>query len=143
MNLTKGHVAIINCATWFWCSYKRWKQMANVMLLKKPGNCKIHRLRVTMMIEADCNGLLGSYWRKTVNHAEDNNLFDDGQFSGRPGRTAHNPVLTEEPIDEWSRLTRKSHMKFANDATLCYDRMLASLASTASRKCGTPKSQHA
>ena len=73
--------------------------------------------------------------------AEDNEMLDQGQFGGQPGRTAHDPFFIEEQIQEHSQLTGRSSIKFANDATACCDRILPSIASIAtSRSYGTPAS---
>ena len=78
-------------------------------------------------------------WCSAIHNAEDNNILNEGQFGGRPGRTAHDPVFIEEQVQEYSRLTRYTSIKFANDATACYDRILPSLASIASQSYGTNK----
>ena len=67
-----------------------------------------------------------------MHEAEDTGIVNPGQFRGRPGQTAHNPVFIEEQIQEYSCLTRYTLIKFANDATACYDRILPSIASIAS-----------
>ena len=119
-------------------SFKRWKNIVNVMILKKPGDTRIHRLRVIHLYEADYNLILSTSWRQAMHVAEDTGVINQGQFGGRPGRTAHDPVFIEEQIQEYSRLSRYTSIKFANDATACYDRILPSIASIASRSFGTP-----
>jgi hypothetical protein len=49
------------------------------------------------------------------------------------------PVLIEEMENEISQASRKSLVKFDNDATSCYDRILAAIASITSRKFGLHK----
>ena len=56
-----------------------------------------------------------------------------------PQHSAHEPVLIEELQNEISRLCRKYLIKFDNDATSCYDRILVALAAILSRKYGCPK----
>ena len=131
---------LINYALQHGYSYNRWKQIVNVMLLKKPGDIRIHRLRVIHIYEADYNLVLSMCWRNAIHDAEDNAILNEGQFGGRPGRTAHDPVFIEEQVQEYSRLTRYTSIKFANDATACYDRIIPSLASIASQAYGTDKS---
>lgn len=75
-----------------------------------------------------------------MHHAEDNKLSNEGWHGGRPGQTAHDPVLTKELINEWSHLTRKPNVKFTNDAASCCDRTSASLGSIVSRKFRMPES---
>ena len=74
-----------------------------------------------------------------MHNAADNNLMHEGHHRGRPGRTAHGPGAAEEPINKTSRVARRPNAKFANDATSCYDRTMASIASVTSRKFGVPK----
>ena len=48
-------------------------------------------------------------------------------------------IRFEEMQSEISRLTRSNLVKFDNDATSCYDRIIVLLASLASRKYGMHK----
>ena len=57
-------------------SFKRWQQIVNVMILKKPGNTRIHRLRVIHIYEADYNLILSMSWRSAIHSAEDNNIIN-------------------------------------------------------------------
>jgi hypothetical protein len=70
---------------------------------------------------------------------EDEDLLNEGQYGSRPNRNAHNPVFIEELQSEICRVSRKSNVKFDNDATSCYDRILPSFASVVSRKFGISK----
>jgi hypothetical protein len=54
----------------------------------------------------------------------------------RPGCTALDPVLIDKLQAEISHVSRNSHVKFANDASSCYDRIIPGLANLASRKYG-------
>ena len=136
--LLKIRTQLINYSLSHGYSFKRWQNIVNVMILKKPGDTRIHRLRVIHLYEADYNLILSTSWRQAMHTAEDTGVINQGQFGGRPGRTAHDPVFIEEQIQEYSRLTRYTSIKFANDATACYDRILPSIASIASRSFGTP-----
>ena len=44
MESIKAHVALIDHAAKFGHTHDRWKNVVNVMLLKKPENFKIHEL---------------------------------------------------------------------------------------------------
>jgi hypothetical protein len=72
------------------------KNVANFMIFKKPGNTKIHRLRVIHLCGADLNLILGVKWRALTHHGIDNNLFSPWQFGGLPGRDAPIPVFLED-----------------------------------------------
>ena len=75
-----------------------------------------------------------------IHQASDQKLLHPGQNGGVPHLNAQNPVFLEEMQNEISRASQKPLVKFDNDATSCYDRILASVACLASRKFGTPKS---
>jgi hypothetical protein len=109
------------------------------MLHKEPGNSKIHRLWVIHLYEADYNLILGLKWREVLHAAEDEVLLNNGQYSSRLNRNAHDPVFIEEMQSENCRASRKSNVKFDNDATSCYDRILPAFATIASRKFGIHK----
>jgi hypothetical protein len=67
----------------------------NVMILKEPGNTKIHCLRVIHIYEADDNLLLGVKWRQLLHQAKDQGLINDGCYGSRPGREARIVVFME------------------------------------------------
>ena len=110
------------------------------MIKKDPGNPKIHRLQIIHLYECDYNLLLAIKWRQLVHHAEDHLLLNPGTYGSRPGRTAHDPVFIEELQYEIVRMARSTHLKFSNDATSCYDRIIPALAFIISRKYGIHKS---
>ena len=115
---------------------QRWKTIVNIMIFKEPGNCKIHKLRVIHIYEADFNALCAIKWRSTLHFAVNNHLINEGQYGGRPGCEAQSLTLLEELKYDLSFLTRRSLFNFDNDATSCYDRIVVSLASLLNRKYG-------
>ena len=108
------------------------------MILKDAGVNKLHRLRVLHIYKADYNLILGMKWRALMHHAADKGRLNNGQY-GRHGRSPLEPVFIEEMQSEISRASRKSLVKFDNDATSCYDRILVAIASITSRKYGLHK----
>ena len=110
--------------------------MVNVMLQKDPGNPRIHRLRIIHLYEADYNLLLAVKWRQALYHAESEALLNEGLYGSRPGRSAHDPALLEVLQHDIYRSSMKSGINFDLDATSCYDRILASIASISSRRVG-------
>ena len=137
--LINAHVSLINYALRMGISYDLWKTVVNIMLEKDPGDPKIHRLRVIHIYEADYNLLLSIQWRTLKHSAEDQHLLNEGQNGSRPHRNAHDPVFIEEMQFEICRASRKTLVKFDNDATSCYDRILPNMASIACRKFGLHK----
>ena len=137
--LFEARLSLLNYATKWGYSYKRWQEVVNTMILKSPGDTRIHRLRVIHLYEADYNLLLAVKWRNALHCSEDAGVLNDGQYGSRPHRQALDPVYIEETMNEISRATRKAHIKFDNDATSCYDRILPQLAALAGRKFGLAK----
>ena len=66
----------------------------NVMILKEPGNFRIHRLRVIHLYEADYNLILSVKWRQIVHAAKDKGILNPGQYGAVPNRCAPDPVLS-------------------------------------------------
>eukprot|EP00957_Ditylum_brightwellii_P032713 2479791-Ditylum_brightwellii.AAC.1 len=52
-------VAMIKYALKHNYSYERWKNIVNVILLKEPGNNKIHKRRVILIYDADYSAMIG------------------------------------------------------------------------------------
>jgi hypothetical protein len=134
--LVEAQVALLNYSLRFSHSFQRWRTIVNVMIMKEPGNSKIHRLRVIHIYEADYNLLLGVKWRQLLHRAEDKGLLNDGCYGSRPGREARTLVFMETMQMEISRCSRKPFLKFDNDATSCYDRIIPGTAMLISRKYG-------
>ena len=137
--LRKAHLAMLNYSLRWGYAFDRWKGVVNVMILKEPNNMKIHRLRVLHLYEADYNLLLAVKWRQLIHTAEDSSALHPGQYGSRPRRQAPDPVFIEEMMNEVARSTRTSLIKFDNDATSCYDRIIPAVAVLASRKYGMPE----
>ena len=116
--------------------FNRWKKVANLMILKEPGNTKIHRLRVIHLYEADYNAILGIKYRQLMHHAVDNDLLHPTQFGGMPGRDSITPVMITEMQNEIVRMTRTPLISIDFDATSCYDRIIPNIASLVSRGYG-------
>jgi hypothetical protein len=112
----------------------RWKDIINVMILKEPGNAKVHRLHVIHIFEADYNLILSLKWRALLKHAEDQNLLNNGQYGSHAGREAPALLYLEELKSEIAYGFRKPLVNMDNDASSCYDRIIVSLASLISRK---------
>ena len=133
------YVDMINYAIEHKYSYERWKHVVNQMIYKDPGNTKIHRLRVIHLYECDLNFILGCKWREAIHKAQEEGTINEGQYGGCPGREPTALTLLEELRIDYSMLTRESIAQFDNDASSCYDRILVSIASLASRKFGIHK----
>ena len=135
--LIRIHVGLLNYAIKFGYPLKRWTNVVNVMLLKEPGNPKIHRLRIIHLYEADYNLLLAVKWRATMHSAEDQQLLNQGLYGCRPARSAQDPVFLENLQNEIYRTSMKTGINKDLDATSCYDRIIPSIANICSRRMGT------
>ena len=120
-------------------SISRWKQAVNVMLEKDPGKPRINRLRIIHLFEADFNLLLKLLWgSRLVKHAAKYNLLNDGQHGSVPGRTAMELVMLNQLSNDLCRTQKVNIIRFENDASACYDRILVHLGMLAARRCGMP-----
>ena len=107
------------------------------MILKQPGNHKIHHLHVIDLYEHDYNLLLAVKWRSLIQHCIHTRKFNPGQYGGLPGHNAITPTIIEEFQYEISRASKRPLVHLDYDATACYDRIIlpmASLISSAHRQ---------
>jgi hypothetical protein len=130
------HIDLVNYVVSKQYTLDRWLKIVNVMLLKEPGNMKVHRLRVIHLYEADLTMLLGIKWRQLAHHVIDNQLLNGNQFGCLPGREALTPAFMEELQWEIARSSRRSLLRSDFDATSCFDRIIPSIASLVSRSYG-------
>ncbi|OEU17034.1 hypothetical protein FRACYDRAFT_239635 [Fragilariopsis cylindrus CCMP1102] len=119
--------------------YKRWEYILTCMLAKESGIPRIHRLRVIHLYECDLNLLFSIFFRELDQHCEDNYLINKGVYGCRPNRRAIDPVFVDVTQNEMAMVTRTPLVKFNNDATACFDRILVHLLSLCIRSYGMPK----
>ena len=117
-------------------AYDRWKTIVNVLILKDPGNFKIHRLRIIHLFECDYNFLLGLKWKDALHNAKHSKTLNDSQYGSRPGGDPQTVTLMEELRLDYSKITRTSMVNMDCDASSCYDRILLPLASLVGRGFG-------
>jgi hypothetical protein len=109
--------------------FERWKNVVSTLIEKDPGDARIHRLRTIHLYEDCYNLLLGLTYRKSLHQAENRNVLHEGNYGSRPCQSSLDPIGIEVLQMEYSHLfTRLSQLKFSNDADLCYDRIIVSLA---------------
>ena len=61
-------------------------------------------------------------------NAEQHNLLHPGSYGSRPGRTSTDPLFIAKLQIELSTISRTSIALAPNDASQCYDRILANTA---------------
>ena len=138
--LIEWQVGLLNCALSNKYSFDRWKHIVNVMILKEPNNLKIHRLRVIHLYEQDYNLVLAIKWRQMIQLNTNQRTLHPMQFGGVPGKDAVIPTLCEELQYEISRASKRPLVHLDYDATACYDRIVLSFGSLASRSFGQNRS---
>jgi hypothetical protein len=119
--------------------YKRWEYILTCMLGKDTGIPRIHRLRVIHLYEFDLNLLFLLFFRELDQHCEDNFLINKGVYGCRPCRRAIDPVFVDVTQTGMAMVTRTTLVKFNNDATACFDRILVHLLNLCLRSFGMPK----
>ena len=108
--------------------YDRWTTVVTQMIEKDPGSPKVHQLRVIHLYECDFNLLLKIYFWQFSRHCEDTNQFNDGCYGGRPNQRAIDPVIVDVTQVELATILRRILIRFNNDATACFDFIMAHLA---------------
>jgi hypothetical protein len=109
------------------------------MLGKDSGIPTIHRLRVIHLYECNLNLLFSLFFRELDQHCEDNYLINKGVYGCRPSRRAIDPVFVDVTQNDLTMVTRTPLVKFNNDATVCFDRILVHLLNLCLRSFVMPK----
>ena len=119
----------------------RWRETIDVMLLKTPGDRRIHRLRIVALQESDFNQsnrlLIG---RPLLHQLEDNKDLPDIQYGSRPSKQCHSAILNKVLTYEIHRYQKKPLAYIENDAAGCYDRIINPLILIFLRILGLSKS---
>jgi hypothetical protein len=116
-----------------------WKQVVNAMIEIDPGNPQLHRLHVIHLYESDYNSLLGIKMRQVIHNAEDRKSLNIGLYGSRATQQAVDPAFNEVLQYNYASLTRWPELKFSNDATSCYDRIIPSTSNVIARSMGLHK----
>ena len=95
LTLIDWQVRLLNLAIKHVYSFHRWQTIVNVMILKEPGNNKIHRLRVLHIYEHDYNLILAVKWRHLIYAGTFARTLNAGQYGAVPGRDAVTPTIIE------------------------------------------------
>ena len=109
------------------------------MLEKDPGRPQINRLRIIHLFEADFNFFLKLMWgSRLVRRAQKDGMIHTGQYGSVPGHTAIELVMLNQISNDICRTNKLNIIRFENDASACYDRILVHLGMVAARRCGMP-----
>ncbi len=66
-------------------------------------------------------------------------LLHTGQHGNIPGRSTIDAIMLIQLTNDLSRVQRMNTVRFDNDATACYDRIIVALGILAARQCGIPE----
>ena len=117
----------------------RWCKAVNIMIEKDKGKPKINRLRIIHLFEADYNLFLKIMWgSRLVRRSVQMNLLNDSQHGSVPGRTTMDPLMLNQLTTDLSRVLKVNYVRFDNDASACFDRIIVALGMMAARRCGMP-----
>ena len=118
-------------------SYNRWQNVNTILIEKDPGQPYLHRMRTINIYESDLNLGIKIIWaRRMMWNAEAKNLFADGQWGGRKGKSAIEAVIEKQLMYDYSHRTLVESMHNENDASNCYDREIPSHIMLMSRAFG-------
>ena len=88
------HIDMANIGIKCGCALDRWKRVIGIMLEKKPGNCRLHRLRIIQLMEADYNFVLALlFGHRLANFAHKRCNMNMAQFGSTVGRQCQSAVL--------------------------------------------------
>jgi hypothetical protein len=101
---------------------RRWVNVVNVMIYKKPGCIELDKLRVIHLFEADFNMMVGIlFGRRAMHHQVDNQLLNPAQF-GRPGGECQDVSILKVLHNRVYSFTHTPMGQFESDAKACFDR---------------------
>jgi hypothetical protein len=105
-------------------SPERWHQIVDIMLEKKPGDRRIHRLRIIAVQESDFNQVNRLALGRPIQHKlEDSGILPDIQHGSRSSKQCHSAVLNKVLTFEIHRYTKQPIAYIENDAVGCFDRI--------------------
>ena len=119
-------------------SPRRWQHGINAMLLKKPNNFFVNKLRAILLYDVEFNQGNKKIGRDMMYYTEDLQQIADEQYGSRKGHSAINQSLNKKLSFDLLRLKKKPGAHCANDAKGCYDRIVHSVASISMQRQNVP-----
>jgi hypothetical protein len=102
-----------------------WRQIIDVMLEKKPGDHRLHRLRIVALQESDFNQSNSlTIGRPIQTLLEAAHLTPDMQHGSRASKLCHSAVLNKQLTFEIHRYAKKPIAYIKNDAVGCYNHII-------------------
>ena len=117
---------------------RRWTQVVNVMIYKKPGCIELDKLRVIHLFEADFNLMIGIlFGRRAMYHQSDNGLLHPGQY-GQPGGECQDAAMCKVLHNHIAHFSKTPLGQFESDAKACFDRIVMDFALLCFHSTGAP-----
>ncbi|KAL7551610.1 hypothetical protein ACHAWF_018082 [Thalassiosira exigua] len=101
---------------------KRWLTETDFVIEKKPGDCRMHRLRIIGKLDAEWNTLLKHYGREAMKNFEAGDPSDE-QWGFRKDRTAIDAAMIKLLTYEVSRMAVLVIGDTQYDNSQCFDRI--------------------
>jgi hypothetical protein len=117
---------------------QRWRQAINCMLLKKPGEFRVDKLRTIVLFDPEANFTFKYLGRSVMAHAELHNQLPEEQYSSRKNKTAIAHALNKHLSYDLMRQMKTAGALCSNNAKSCYNRILHSVASLCLKRLGLP-----
>jgi hypothetical protein len=117
----------------------RWLKVIDVMLSKDKGICRLHKLRIIQLIEADFNQCLLMLFTKPITHNMDKYEARSPCQWAQRGQSCTSAVLYKILQIEDARIMHHSMSWMETDYAGCYDRIMPNVALTNSKKFGAKK----
>ncbi len=116
----------------------KWKVGVSVMIHKKAMVDLVTKLRTVTLLEADFNFNNKILGKRTMEHAERNNLIAKEQYGSRPGKNSIKHAIHKRMTYDILRQLRIPGALCSNDAKSCFDRMVHAIVSLAYQCLGVP-----
>jgi hypothetical protein len=117
----------------------RWLKVIDVMLVKEEGVCRLHKLQIIQLIEADFNQCLLMLFTKPITHGMDRYEARIPCQWAQRGQSCTSAVLFKTLQIEDARIMKTSLSWMDTDYAGCYDRIMHKVALLNSRKFGATR----
>jgi len=120
--LSSIHSQLMSIPAFTGHSPSRWHQTVDIMLEKKAGDCRIHRLQIIALQESDFNQVNCLVLGRPIQHKlEDSGIIHDIQHGSRESKQCHSAILNKVLTFEIHMYMKKPMAYIKNDAVGCFD----------------------
>ena len=115
---------------------QRWRRVHQMLLLKDPPGCRIHRFRNITLVEGDLMFVMKKVWAKNLgNQIHTEGTLDEAQYA-RMKQVPHVSVLNKRISYDLQHVLREESFQADNDALSCYDRIIDDVAGISAMRLG-------